>query len=731
MYLFDLNNEINFIVDTASPASLLPARLYKEHADLFDTGPDLLGPDGRPLRMFGSVELLLSFADLPRQVKHKFYVVNVNHAMSGMDALRTLGVGFDLATSSISFKNNEQSADQSLPPLSLLNYYKLSCEDILNLFPKIAAGEFFNGKLSLPIEHTFSVSGPSFSHAARKMSLKKQRAHDRHLDDMLRQGIIEYSRSPYTSPVHLVPKKESGSYRFGVDYRKLKSQTDNQSFTLPSILDVTNRLHGATVFSSLDLKNAYWQVNVRASDRKYKAFSCPRGTFQFRKIPMGTKNFAFTFHMAIAYILKGTESFTFSYIDDILVFSRDLDEHKRHLHEIIYRLDAYGFALNMKKSTIAVSEIEMLGHKIKKDGIFVLQYRVDAIHKLPEPTTIRELRHALGLINFQRRFVKNAAKILFLLTKYLQGKVKNDDKITLTPEAKQAFLEIKTALAQAAGLAHPREDATLRLYTDASTVAMGAILAQKLPDNTEQALAYFSKALNDTQRRYSVFDLELLAVHSAVKHFEHMLLDRSFTIVTDHLSLVHAFQKPSPSHSPRQSRQLSYLTEFNCTFEHIASQKNCTADCLSRLVINIFAQDSLSITLQDLSKEQQRCMATNPDLFGFPNDSTVNLQWADLEHGPENCKVLVDVARNQQRIFIPPRYENLIIDHYHNINHLGVRATQRFICDRYLFPAMKRKIGDRVRACTACQRTKVVVVVVVVLPDPFRGMGARRNSAET
>ena len=245
----------------------------------------------------------------------------------------------------------------------------------------------------------------------------------------------------------------------------------------------------------------------------------------------------------------------------------------------------------MKKSTIAVSEIEMLGHKINKDGIFVLQDRVDATHKLPEPMTICELRNALGLINFQRHFVKNAATILFPLTKYPQAKVKNDDKITLTAEAKQAFLEIKTALAQAAGLAHPREDATLRLYTDPSTVAMGAMLAQKLPNNTEQALAYFSKALNDTHRRYSVFDLKLLAVHSAVKHFEHMLLDRNFTIVMDHLPLEHAFQNPSPSHSPRQSRQLSYLTEFNCTYEHIASQKNCTVDCLSRLVVHhIFAQ---------------------------------------------------------------------------------------------------------------------------------------------
>ena len=103
-----------------------------------------------------------------------------------------------------------------------------------------------------------------------------------------------------------------------------------------------------------------------------------------------------------------------------------------------------------------------------------------------------------------------------------------------------------------------------------------------------------------------------------------MLLDRSFSIMPDHLSLVRAFQKPFSSHSPYQSRQLSYLTGFNCTFEYIAGQKNCKADCLPRLVVyNIFAQDNLNITLQEISKEQQRYIATNPDLFRFPNGPSI------------------------------------------------------------------------------------------------------------
>jgi len=713
LYLFDLHNEINFIIDTASPTSLLPARLYQDHADPHDAACNLFGPDGRPLHTFGSLELILSFADLPNQIKHKFFVVNVDKPILGLDALRKLGATIDLFSNSISFRKAQQSLDQSVPPLSNLNYGEMTCQDILNLFPNVTSGEFFKGKLTLPFEHSFTITGPPFSHAARKMSPEKQRELDRQLDDMLRQGIIEYSRSPYTSPVHLVPKKEKGSFRFCVDYRKLNSQTENQSFTLPRIFDVTNRLHEATVFSSLDLKNAYWQVNVRASDRKYTAFSCPRGTFQFRKIPMGTKNSAFTFQMAISYILKGTESFSFAYIDDILVFSRNPEEHKRHLHEVLNRLNAYGLALNLKKSTIAVTELNMLGHKITKDGIFVLQERVAAIKNLPEPKTVKELRHALGLINFQRRFIKNAAQILAPLTIYLQGKVKNNDKICLNDDATKAFEDIKMKLAHATGLAHPREDAKLRLYTDASFVAIGGVLVQKLPDNSEQALAYFSRALNDTQKKYSVFDLELLAVFSAVKHFEHMLLDRKFEIITDHLSLVHAFKKPSVSHTPRQSRQLSYLTEFDCDIKHIPGHQNSTADCLSRLVVhNIFSQENLDITIKDISEEQQHCLNQNPESFKFSHDSSLQLRWVDIPQGPDFHRVLIDDSLDFQRIVIPPRYENFIIDHYHSLNHLGVRATQRIIGSRYVFAAMRRKVSNRVRSCEACQKSKVYRHVV-------------------
>ena len=480
--------------------------------------------------------------------------------------------------------------------MPLINYQNLSCDDILNLFTDVTSGEFYQGKCLLPVEHTFSVKGLPFSHAARKLGPQKCKELNFHIDKMLNQRIIKYSRSPFTSLAHLVPKKGPDAFHFCVDCRTLNAQTENQCFILPRISD--NGLHGSHVFSALDLKNAYWQINVRAGDKKYTAFSCPRGTFQFRKMPMGTKNSSFTFQMAISYVLQVTENFAFAYIDDIPIFYKYELEHRQHLHQVLHRLQAYGMSLNISKSTFAVSDIEYLGQKLNNERVFILKHRIDAIDYLTEPLTIRELQQALGLINCQRRFIKDAAKILLPLTNYLQGQVKNSDKITFNLEAKQAFSDIKTTLNKATGLAHPRGDAKLKLYTNASQNAMGAVLVQQLPGHSEQALAYYSKAFNDCQKRYAVFNEELLAVFSTVKHFGCLWLDRHFPIVTDHLPLIHAFKKPSASHSPRQSRQLSYLTEFNCTVTHVHGPHNEAADCLSRLVIhNIYAENKLPTTL--------------------------------------------------------------------------------------------------------------------------------------
>ena len=157
-------------------------------------------------------------------------VANVQCPILGYDLLSELNAIIDVKNKSVTFSASSclGSASSTLAPL---DYNNLTCDDVIKLFSHLTSGEFYSPELLLPIEHTFRINGPPFTHAAKKLGPKKQLKLYRQLNYMLDNGIIEYSRSPYTSPIQLVPKKEANSYRFCVDYRKLNAQTENQSFT--------------------------------------------------------------------------------------------------------------------------------------------------------------------------------------------------------------------------------------------------------------------------------------------------------------------------------------------------------------------------------------------------------------------------------------------------------------------------------------------------------------------
>ena len=447
------------------------------------------------------------------------------------------------------------------------------------------------------------------------------------------------------------------------DYRVLNSRTKKQNYPLLRISDLTQQIRCDTIFSSLDLKNAFWQLDVRPSDTKYTAFSNNRGNFEYNKLPQGLTYASSNFQKFINYVMHGTDSFCFCCVDvlmfyvDILVFSKNEEQHKIHLHKIANRLNAYSLKLNMKKCLIGLIEITALGYTLSAKGITASQEKVKAIQQLPEPTTIKELRQALGLINYQRKFIPNAAGILASLTAYLKGNVTNAIKIALDYEAKQAFIDIKQTLANIAGLAHSSDNAVLSLRTDASHVAIGAILEQKVDGNAE-VLAYFSKTVSDVQRHYSTFDLELLSVYCAIKYFEYILLDKSFTVYIDNKALVNGFKKPSEKHTSKQVKQLSYISQFDCTLCHLPDKQNEAADCLSRFTVNyIFEQHNLPITFGKFVLAQKPHI--NTDIFNFPSNSQIKL--SEITIPDSSFPLLVDTSLGIPRILLTPFLEEQII----------------------------------------------------------------------
>lgn len=202
---------------------------------------------------------------------------------------------------------------------------------------------------------------------------------------------------------------------------------------------------------------------------------------------------------------------------------------------------------------------------------------------MPKPKTVVELRRFLGTLNFYRKFVRNAAQLQALLNEFLRNSKRNDKRpIPWTAETEQSFEQCKNSLASAALLVYPNENTAMCLTTDASDIAIGAVLEQ-VQEEELRPIAFFSKKLSSAQRNYSAYDRELLAIYEAVKYFRHMLEGRQFVIKTDHKPFIYAFKQRSDKASPRQLRQLDYIGQFSTDIIHIAGDSNIVADSLSRI----------------------------------------------------------------------------------------------------------------------------------------------------
>ena len=309
-------------------------------------------------------------------------------------------------------------------------------------------------------------------------------------------------------------------------------------------------------------------------------------------MPFGLRNAAQTFQRFMDEVLRGL-TFCYAYIDDVLIASRTPEEHKVHIRLVLQCFVQYGILINPMpiKCMLGVTELRFLGHQVNKYGVSPFPDQVQVIRDFPQPTNLRKLREFLGLVNFYHRFIPRCADILTPLNALLKITSTNSRTLQWNSAATSSFQEIKNALAKATLLVHHKPDAPINVMTDASDVAIGAVLQQYL-DGMWCPLSYFSCKLSPTEQRYSTFDHELLAVYCAIRHFRHFLEAREFHILTDHKPLTHSLNSKPDRHSPRQVRQLDFISQFTTDICHIAGRENPVADALSRLETNAIQLDN-------------------------------------------------------------------------------------------------------------------------------------------
>ena len=455
-------------------------------------------------------------------------------------------------------------------------------------FPNLSNPSFRVKEVDHGVFHHIPTDGPPVQARARKLDPEKLAVAKAELDKLVELGVCERGKSDWSSPLLVTTKPcnnpctcdqqhPCGGWRVCGDYRRLNHMTTDDHYPVRNLQDFNSDLRGRTIFSKVDLLKGYHQIPVKPEDVKKTAVITPFGLFLFPRCPFGLKNAGQDFQRLMDKIL-GEIPHTFVYLDDILIASSSPEEHLEDLERVFNVLEQNGLVVNRKKCILGEASIEFLGHLCDANGIKPLPCKVEAIRKVKPPTTIKELQRFLGMINYYRRFIKSAAHHLFHLFEALGSKPK---RLLWSADMQASFDAIKEALANATMLHHPDPSLPLALTTDASDVAIGAVVEQRGPNGWEP-LAFFSKKLSDSQQKWSPYDRELNAVHKAVRHFKHMVEGRSFTIYTDHQSLVPSMAKKTEAQTARQANQLSEISEYSTDIRYLEGKSNVVADALSR-----------------------------------------------------------------------------------------------------------------------------------------------------
>ena len=602
------------------------------------------------------------------------------------------------------------------------------------------------------------------------------------LEILEKAGVISRSVSPWASPIVIVPKKsepgEPPRRRMCVDYRVLNSLLPpvNKAHSkakgiltlvpLPKIDEIYAQLKGSKVYSAIDMRSGYFHLGL-SNDAKPKTAFVPGGPhgakYEFNRCPFGLSQAPAYFQRLIHEVLKGI-TFAFGYLDDILIFSPDNKTHLEHLEVVFQRLREADLKLKASKCNFFKKHIQYLGHLVSGEGIEPLPEKLEAVRKMPPPTTPKEVRQFLGLVGYYRKFVPKFADIARPLTNL----TKLDIPYEWTNRCQEAFEFLKEMLLKEPILKYPDPSKPYTLFTDASKFAWACVLTQEYEHEFDgkkrkilHPITYMSGLFKGSQVNWATLTKEAYAIYVSVKKLDHYIQDAEVTLRSDHLPLKSFLQKNTLN---TKVNNWAIDITSRCRkiqFEYIKGIKNTLADTMSRLIeitpeieqepeppgqefgYDIFETlepiETTTHYINELKEEIQIKQEAIPDDL-LPIVDLTESQLEDIQMKDKFIKNIVNrlVAKqqpegkpyylegkllkkyiydNKQRFevtVVPPNCAPLLLNLAHDqLGHNGTARTYMLLKRTYYWKGMKTDISNYVKQCKLCQKQNILPVKYV------------------
>ena len=655
----------------------------------------------------------------------KIAIVNVNSDDVELPSRKTIGflnpAGSDVFITSGPDTTTRASTSPA-PPQQYQTGAQLSAEEkdrlssLIHSYEDIFANNPKSPRRNTVLEHKIITDNslPVYQKPRRIPAAWEQEV-DAQVHEMLDNNIIRPSESPWNSPIILVKKKDN-STRFVCDFRKLNDTTKKDTYPLPHIKDVLDKMAGAKYWSTLDAASAYWSMPLHEQDKEKTAFSVPRGKFEFNVTPYGLCNAGASYQRLMDICLSGLPAdHILAYMDDIAIYSKTFDEHLKDLEAVLLRLRSAGISLKASKCIFASQTVEFLGYELSAEGIKPQERLTSAIREFPRPSTKKDLKRFLGLAGFYRNFIEGFARISKPLNKITSDNV----AFEWTDHCEEAFENLKERLCSKPVLSFPRCGEPFVVEVDASDIAVGGVLSQQQQDGTTHPVAFFSVTLNASQQRWSTHSKEAYALLLAVRTWHVYLAGTEFILNSDHNPLVHIRNTKDPR--GKFARWISELEEYNYTIQYLPGKLNTKADALSRFSSklqnqdvdqfeDLFEEKIYAIDAQTQSfkaqimKEQDDDPVIGPAKRLVANGDTV--KEGRLKRVSNQLRIEDDILTKSGRPVLPAPLRRVVVTKYHEQAHFGTDKTHAIISARYYWPNMYAYIKRHVSTCSVCERAK-------------------------